>query len=471
MGDMSSYSDDLGRMLAMATRDESMRRTLMANADRFGAFDGADHVWPALFWRVLRSWASNYSGGVPCQHFEDMCAAQAEKEFGDSSGVREYARWLCSVDLACLSRPFLVDRLRSLCSANADSAMRETALTGSVADVETAMSELKAAMSIGEIPAETKPFADGMAGVNRMIGEQKRRPLGVPFIDVSAGGGMVGGEMLLAMMPSGAGKTTLSFQLCDACVRRERHVLYLQFEQPLKGDLMRRALVLASGTTRDDWAVGSVEEVSPAVLESLKANMARWDKYFHFIDHWQKPGAKFPSVSVIGDLIEQYKQAGQAPYLVVIDWWGIVRSMILACSRLRSDSERRDYINVELKLLASLADHHDVRFVVFQQMSGASAAKGKPGSMFEGMEDKTIGLFFDLVMTSDRPDKSDGTISLLFDKARMGAGGTIRQRLDGQRCKFVDPPEESYRMGAPARDGGAQEKEAEDEGSGKVQWA
>jgi hypothetical protein len=59
MGDMSSYSDDLGRMLAMATRDESMRRTLMANADRFGAFDGADHVWPALFWRVLRSWASN----------------------------------------------------------------------------------------------------------------------------------------------------------------------------------------------------------------------------------------------------------------------------------------------------------------------------------------------------------------------------------------------------------------------------
>ena len=183
-------------------------------------------------------------------------------------------------------------------------------------------------------------------------------------------------------------------------------------------------------------------------MERLERNAEAWAKYFHFVDHWQKPDAVFRGVSAIDDMLDQYVKSDVDPYLIVIDWWGIVRMMVLATCKMRDGQERRDFASLQLKHLSDIADKYNTRIIVFHQMGGKSAGKAKPGSMYEGQEDSNMGQFFDIAMTSDRPDKSDGTISFLFDKARMGAGGTVRQKLDGQRCMFVDPPDEAYMVSA-----------------------
>jgi hypothetical protein len=341
--------------------------------------------------------------------------------------------------------------------------LRRAVSVGAEDRIEEAVEEFSRVRSrVGVIiPQEKNPIRDGVEGYLQMM---QRDPIGIPFIDKAMEGGLMAGDLLGFIMPTGVGKTTLVWQAANECVMRKRHVILFSFEQILQGDQALRAAVLACGGTRQDWSARSLEKLDPRLRERFERVRPLWSEYLHAYDTWAEPQTPLRSVGDLFDVVKMHMDRHQEPFLITLDWLGLMMDKILQNRSFRSHREELSFGESQMQELKSYAQQTGVRVLVFHQKDAASSGKSAEfvGSSQNSKGDKSYSMLMDNCFVSSKKSTEDNVIFKL-DKARNVAQSTVKVHLDGRRCMFTDVIEDfEITVNTPAAASG--DEDDEDEG-------
>lgn len=158
-----------------------------------------------------------------------------------------------------------------------------------------------------------------------------RVPTGIGFIDRITGGGLVFGDHMGILGPSSGGKTVLAIQLvCNLAIQGYK-VLYLQFEQPVEGNIIARIQSYLTGLPIDTFENLEYEMLSEEVRNKLEEVVGISDniRVASFLDESMK-GIRISSVNdVVQKINESIEEDNFKPVFVVFDWLGAAVSSLL----------------------------------------------------------------------------------------------------------------------------------------------
>jgi hypothetical protein len=325
----------------------------------------------------------------------------------------------------------------------------------SAEDVEASLEGIRKAGTLAKQsakPVEVNIFKGvtdlaSLASLNSFLIQAKRNPTGVDFIDRAFGGGVLPGEVIGFIMPTKTGKTTLGLQLACECVLRKKHVVYVQFEQLITGDLAQRQLVLASGGTRKDWNKGDITQVDIKVQEKLLKGATLWAEYMHCFDTWVTKDNPLFSPSDIYEIVQDLNSQGKHVDLVILDWWGLLKGKLQDSNGIVNDNMLRQKQAAWMHEIKACTSSLGVTTFIFHQVAGAAAArkKGMP-SAHDGQGDKDWPNLSDACFVSGRKD-SDSNVTFTLDTSRSTANvHELKVHLDGEGCRFISDGIDSASM-------------------------
>jgi hypothetical protein len=288
------------------------------------------------------------------------------------------------------------------------------------------------------IPEEVRIFKNikTIHDVLPFLKQTDRIPTGVDFVDRSLDGGVLNGEVVGFIMPTKAGKTTLSLQFGYESVFRKRHVVYLQFEQSIQGDLSIRQCVLASASTRSAWKLREGELPSPEITNRFLQAAPYWDSYMHSYDGWVSSANPLRSPAEIFEIVAKLTAEGKKPGLVILDWWGQILNKLIVSNGIHKDDIKRAQQNW-MHEIKTCAKECDVPVVIFHQLRGAAAGKKGLATAHDAQGDRDWPNLMDACFVSSRKD-SESHVTFRLDISRSTAcTDDIRVKLDGERCKFI----------------------------------
>lgn len=169
---------------------------------------------------------------------------------------------------------------------------------------------------------------DPIRDMEELMLHQERVPTGIGFIDRLTGGGLVFGQHMGILGPSGGGKTILSIQLTCNLAIQGHNVLYLQFEQPVKGDpdIISRIYSYLSGAPVTSFYGKTTTELDPALLAKVKSMSVISSKIrcASMLDVKEEGGPQTGAGSIqdIINVIDEAIRSGFTPKVVIIDWLG-----------------------------------------------------------------------------------------------------------------------------------------------------
>lgn len=162
-----------------------------------------------------------------------------------------------------------------------------------------------------------QPFRDR----EKLLRKRTRIPTGVTIIDSILQGGIVPGEHLGILGPSGGGKSIIANQLVCNFAIRKMDTLIVQFEQPIDGDITERMFAYLTGRPITDFRDHGLD-LPKDVLEDM-------NKIEHIMDHIRCVSYVDQDVStnrsgtqeIIKDLQSVYDSGFKFKFLVM-DWLG-----------------------------------------------------------------------------------------------------------------------------------------------------
>jgi RecA/RadA recombinase len=265
-------------------------------------------------------------------------------------------------------------------------------------------------------------------------------PLGVGFIDMLTGGGPAFGQTTGFIMPSKGGKTSLCCQIAGAAVSRRKHVMYFQFEQQMEGDISQRIYSVATGTPVENWA--KADSIPTGALDRWKKVRSSWLHYFTIVDYWIDPDHPLTSLADIFNAVDErnkLRPEGETVEIIMLDWWRAMELKMGLGMSSESENRHRDDRSRLTKEFTGYVQSRNMRAFVFQQLTGAKADQKKPASMYDGIEDKAWGFFWDYVFTSNRPTEDNhNTVKFKLDGARHAGSSSVSQCLDPEYRIFRD---------------------------------
>jgi len=271
--------------------------------------------------------------------------------------------------------------------------------------------------------------------------EEERMKLGLQFMDNALDGGAAPKECILLVAPSGGGKTTIGMQLSAYRVARHSHVVYLSTEQALEGDMAMRQAMLGAQAPRSVLKKGR-HAAPPDVLERLEVAKNEWKTYFHFVDCRKKAGGPNMRIEDLFAPIDRLLAMGQQIDLVVLDWWGRLRSRMLMQMQRSSDARDRNAASDWLDTLIQGIKDRNSRLLVLHQVKGAKAGMGANAKVttHDAQEDSNLNNLFEFGFAVGKLD-SDNRTKINCDKARSSARTSGELELDGDRGMFktVEP--------------------------------
>lgn len=288
---------------------------------------------------------------------------------------------------------------------------------------------------------ESEGFTAGLRESNPFSNPQKflatrlYEPTGFTPIDICMDGGSEAGELVGFVIPSGGGKTTLGLQIAACQVERRNHVLYMQTEQQIEGDITMRAFCLATGMPRSEWKRGW-NHASETARKRMDEVRDAWAEYFHVFS------LKDDLPRTVDELFApawRLAEEGKTPKYIIFDWWGDLRDgFIEHLEKTGSDSESRRRSRVWMHdVKAQTGRLGDCRTIMFHQLAGAEAEKVrfKANSSHSAQEDKNFNNRMDFCFTFSNKDKDDRVI-MRSDKARRAENKEINLVLDGEYCRL-----------------------------------
>jgi hypothetical protein len=161
------------------------------------------------------------------------------------------------------------------------------------------------------------PFKDR----TKLLRKKTRIPTGVKVIDSILQGGIVPGEHLGILGPSGGGKSIIANQLICNFAIRKMDTMIIQFEQSIEGDIAERMFAYLTGRPITDFRDKGMD-LPPEVLEDI-------NKVEHIMDHIRCMSYVDQGVSAIRTGTQELIKDLQAVYdsgfkfkFLVMDWLG-----------------------------------------------------------------------------------------------------------------------------------------------------
>jgi len=313
---------------------------------------------------------------------------------------------------------------------------------------EAEKSVIAAGQSLEKELFQKPKMQNPMADIEASLRAVKKNPLHVSFLDKILGGGAVPGEIYGFVIPSGCGKTTLGTQLFSLQVNSGNHCLYISGEQGMVGDISQRMYVQTVSQPRSVFEKG-MHNVPSDIIRMLGEAKPKWGEYAHFVDMSQY--TKINNFDVIFDPLDSLAAEGKVPRIVVLDWWGRLKSKLITgvmeSGEPASEAELRRKSSSWLHAIKQKAEKYGTNIIVFHQLAGEAAARSEKhvASSHSAQEDRNFNNMFDFCFVTSKLD-GESNLTLKSDKARTTARTEVRLHLDGPFCMFAeaDCPDEGY---------------------------
>lgn len=278
-----------------------------------------------------------------------------------------------------------------------------------------------------------------------------RIPTGISFIDRITGGGIVFGDHMGILGPSSGGKTVLAIQLvCNLAIQGHK-VLYLQFEQPVEGNIIARIQSYLTGLPIDTFENLEYEMLPEEARNKLDSVMKLSDniRVASFLDE-SLNGVRIASVAdIVSKIDESINEEGFTPRFVVFDWLGACVSSIM-----RSSSDMAVYQHTAQDIQDTLNDYgktHDMTMCYMHQTKEEVQAKPssyKPqkgdGYWFSAFHQK-LELCLQLGVATKQ---EDGTKICWLVNGKSRCTGTMDDalviRLNGRYARMEETADHEY---------------------------
>lgn len=163
-----------------------------------------------------------------------------------------------------------------------------------------------------------QPFKDR----SKLLRKRTRVPTGVSIIDSILQGGIVPGEHLGILGPSGGGKGIIANQLVCNFAIRKMDTLLVQFEQSIDGDVAERMFAYLTGRPITDFRDRGLDNLSEDVLKDVEAiepimSHIRCLSYANQVASKSRNGVE----AFISDMDQVYSSGFKYKFLI-IDWLG-----------------------------------------------------------------------------------------------------------------------------------------------------
>lgn len=329
----------------------------------------------------------------------------------------------------------------------AQNLMAELKLSKTNTDLKETVSNALSALNQSESRPTGFVLYDPIADMEKLLVNTPRVPTGIRFLDELTGGGIVFGEHLGILGPSGGGKSTITNQLvCNLAIQGYKSLL-IQFEQAIAGDITSRVYSYLSKRPIDTFYGKSIDQIPVDIINELKAmrtisNRVRMTSMCD-VDTKSKGG----SVQDIIDIIDQAVASGFKPDVVLVDWLG---AAVMDFMRVSSTDKSYPLAAEELQdTLNKYGKANKITFIYLHQTS--NAAQNQPPSYKPTKNDSyQYGAFANKLETclqigTSTTQKDDTRICwLVVGKARNAVPGKAQIiRLNGRmaRMEMTEPGE------------------------------
>lgn len=432
----------LDKLLGMFLQDEQFCKTYFKYTEKYEVFKVNPHK---LVFDNIVGYMEEYGSLVSIDALEDELKHLADLPSSNPNSIDFNPTILHSfyVPEPVKMRAFYSDLLKDIIKETIRSQVRENATEEDEESTSFLMKqlwELKDIEKLGVVATLENPF--DVDNPKDYIQEVQKISTGVGFIDRATNGGMAKGQTAGFLMPSKGGKTSLCCQTLGASVMNTKHAMYFQFEQELKGDISQRLYSIATQTPVSHW-----ENEHALVSESVERwhrIKEPWKKYIKVIDYWVFPKNPMNNIGDIFKAVDEYNKAlpkGEEVDLILIDWWRALELKLGVGSE--SENNKRDVRTNMQKEFVGYVQERGIRAMVFNQLTGAKANQKNPASMYDGIEDKSWGFFWNYIFVSNRPtEENNNVVKFKLDGARNAGQSTVKQKLDPIFRIFRDTNEE-----------------------------
>lgn len=190
-------------------------------------------------------------------------------------------------------------------------------------DLKDTMAEALQSLNQSEQKTTGAVLYDPIADMEKLLVNTPRVPTGIKFLDELTGGGLVFGEHIGILGPSGGGKSTITNQLvCNLAIQGYKSLL-IQFEQTIEGDITNRVYSYLSEKPIETFRGKSFNQIPRDVIEQLVSmkSISSKIRMTSFCD-MNMEKSKGGSVQDIIDTIDKAIEDGFYPQVVLIDWLG-----------------------------------------------------------------------------------------------------------------------------------------------------
>lgn len=430
--------------LGLCMTDETFFDNVKDIIDEINLFNEFHHY--IVIWEIIKDYAADY-GGIPTKPF-----ILVDVEDTDKQAVEAILTRLQGLEFNSTSKKIIEEYLKDSLEEYAKTSLSSTD------NIRAEMARLDKMFNIST-GVQASPVTDILLPLEEQVSllkEAEKIPTYLDFLDLLLRGGTMRGDLCGFILPSGAGKTTIAWQAAYESAMRKKHVILVTFEQKYDTDLRTRITTLAAGTNKDTIK-NMIKTKSISVLDDInrtqyKNSMELINKYLHVVDTFAQDNVGISSFKDLFETIvknvnlekpgpDEEFDSERHPSLVVLDWWGPLRTKLLAAmpSYYGSDSQaRRMYIQETLRNAKVVTQEFKTRTFIFHQSSGEQASKesGRRVVSQSAQEDKNFNNMFDYCFVTDQPNPTNYSMNLVMDKARGEKRAQTKIYLDGNHCKL-----------------------------------
>jgi hypothetical protein len=271
---------------------------------------------------------------------------------------------------------------------------------------------------------------------NEVVSERPQ-PTGCVILDSLLGGGVVPGECIGILGPTGGGKTLLACQAAVSTAVNGRHSLIFGYEQPVVPVMRDRLRSCATGIRHDRISGIRPTDWDPDVRQAIQASSRTLANFCRAHD-MRMVTSGHGGPEEIEQVVQAEVAADRRPHIVVVDWISAMAQRYMTKKNIPSEQKRNVIIDFTAQF-KDQADRYRTTYLLVQQLNGVAGAKtfGQRSSSYEAMDCKAFPLLLDGSIVIGRRDEQSNIAEISADKARRNSLGTIYAEMDGACNRFV----------------------------------
>jgi len=271
--------------------------------------------------------------------------------------------------------------------------------------------------------------------------EEMRRRVNLALFQ-SATGGLLAGEMITIVGPTGGGKTAYATNLCVAAAESEMKALHISTEQPPK--TLTAGFQGCAGRVPRDLLMRPKRDQDRMVRKRLSKRLKKIWRNLKVID-LSSGRCQGNGPDEVEAAIRQLISEGWKPDIVTVDWYNQIVDRYLYTHNKKYDNFRH-YARQFLSKFSEMAKRYDLTMCLLNQLT--SSKVGNPAQPKSPLDTQEFKGFCDLSDFAIGLSGLDDTLLIGYQwvsKSRFGQASKTLIQLDKNSSRFVAADTSRYR--------------------------